>query len=336
MTNIEDEYLEDILGGSSTSDDEHYLRFYEPELPEEALTNQEYNDQRIDGLKRKMVEQRMEFRASRKRMKKMHEDEVQNLKNKIKKLKERVECPVCLQVPRSGPVSVCPNGHVVCKDCRRYSCPTCRTPVGEGKSLLALTVIENFDHDCQFEECKQCLPLWEVEQHEQVCPERTVTCPDVDCRVKLPLSGLVSHLSRSDFCCYDVFPTVLAAGHDWVRKNLIDLALGWAMSSYSFDGQTFTVIPSKSDGQYYFALVMFGTRAECGKYKVEMVAHQLGTEATASAVSFSFCGNPASIDDGKDEHAFFGISGKSMKRLLSADDEQYIDQFHMSFKITKK
>lgn len=32
----------------------------------------------------------------------------------VKKLKDKVECPVCFDIPKKAPVPVCPNGHVVC------------------------------------------------------------------------------------------------------------------------------------------------------------------------------------------------------------------------------
>ena len=32
----------------------------------------------------------------------------------VKKLRDKVECPVCFDIPKKAPVPVCPNGHVVC------------------------------------------------------------------------------------------------------------------------------------------------------------------------------------------------------------------------------
>ena len=55
------------------------------------------------------------------------------------KLRDQVECPVCLEVPTSGPVHVCPNGHFVCSKCKGANCPTCRSRMGSGKSLLAVS-----------------------------------------------------------------------------------------------------------------------------------------------------------------------------------------------------
>ena len=38
--------------------------------------------------------------------------------NKLMRLaRERLECPVCLVVPRMGPVPSCPSGHLTCSPC---------------------------------------------------------------------------------------------------------------------------------------------------------------------------------------------------------------------------
>jgi hypothetical protein len=249
----------DSIGGSTTSDDEYYLSFTQDELPEEALTNQEFYEQRMEGLKRKMAEQRMEFRASRKRMKMMHEEEVQLMKRKIEKITEKVECPVCLGVPRSGPIHICPNGHFVCKDCKRGSCPTCRSHMGQGKSLLAVTVIENIEHCCKFDDCEYSSPLAELDEHEKLCSQRTVSCPDGDCVAEIALSKLVYHLLED--CFADAIPAFLNAAHNNDRKNYLigenevdNADISWHASLYSFDGQDFAVFPTKSDGQYFFGI----------------------------------------------------------------------------------
>merc|ERR1719234_3124619 len=69
------------------------------------------------------------------------------------KLRQLVECPVCLFMPREGPVPCCVKGHLVCSPCLdrckekgRLDCPTCEEPMG--KSLLALAVIEEIQHEC--------------------------------------------------------------------------------------------------------------------------------------------------------------------------------------------
>ena len=62
----------------------------------------------------------------------------------VEKLLKLVECPVCLTIPRKGPVPCCTQGHFVClkqlREKGRLGCPTCRELMREGKSLLALRV----------------------------------------------------------------------------------------------------------------------------------------------------------------------------------------------------
>merc|ERR1719154_219774 len=80
----------------------------------------------------------------------------------LDQMKDKVECPVCMEVPRSGPVPVCPNGHFVCKKCKTGACPTCRVPMGNNKSLLAGIVIDNIKHGCRFIKCEKSYAIDKV------------------------------------------------------------------------------------------------------------------------------------------------------------------------------
>merc|ERR1740137_130425 len=113
----------------------------------------------------------------------MHDNTLEKLKERLDNLKDTVECPVCLEIPRKGPVFVCPNGHFVCKRCKAEakSCPTCRDPMGDGKSLLAVSVIEIIDHKCKFVECEELFAVDKLEAHEKVCKHRMVKCPHRTC-----------------------------------------------------------------------------------------------------------------------------------------------------------
>ena len=46
------------------------------------------------------------------------QEELKAEKKKIDDMKKQIECPVCLEVPRTGPVFVYPNGHFVCEQCK--------------------------------------------------------------------------------------------------------------------------------------------------------------------------------------------------------------------------
>jgi len=316
-------------------------------------------EQEIGQLKRKMMKQQLEFKESTKRMKKQHEEMVGVLRKKaddavqckndfilehfqlIDKLTDKIECPVCFEVPRSGPLPVCPNGHLVCSTCKRGKCPSCRANMGQGKSLLALTIIESINHKCKFDDCTETFCLNSLETHEKICSHRTVMCPDLDCIVNIPLARLVEHLMSSPNCCADTAPIHLTASPiSKDRKNFVVgqdgnllATMGWPMHLYSFDGQNFVVFPTKYNGQYFFMLVMFATRAKCDQYKMEVTVHEYSTEASESEASFTFRGNPLSIDQNKAEMKIYGMSEVFMRQILKMDDEQ---SFNISFKISRK
>ena len=88
-----------------------------------------------------------------------------------KELEDRVKCPVCLEMPSSGPIFTCPRGHCICKSCFQginSSCPVCRTKmVNKATSLLAVTVIEQIEHRCRNQGwgCSARLALPQVERN---------------------------------------------------------------------------------------------------------------------------------------------------------------------------
>ena len=61
-------------------------------------------------------------------------------------LKEVLECPVCLRIPRCAPVFQCERGHVVCNEChpKLVTCPVCRLPLGKTRSLISEKVLSRY------------------------------------------------------------------------------------------------------------------------------------------------------------------------------------------------
>ena len=78
------------------------------------------------------------------------------LEEELKAEKKKID--VCHEVPRTGPIFACPNGHLVCEKCKRESCPTCRAVMGDYRSLLTVAVIERILHDCKNNECDDKFP----------------------------------------------------------------------------------------------------------------------------------------------------------------------------------
>ena len=127
----------------------------------------------------------------------------------LEDLREHVECPVCFEVPRVGPMYACPNGHHVCQKCKREACPICRAVMGNNKSLLAVEIIENILHKCKFVKCEDKFPLgYELSGHERTCKHRIVSCSAGGCDEKFALSDLSQHFGRK-ICCSMAEPTVV-------------------------------------------------------------------------------------------------------------------------------
>jgi len=263
-----------------------------------------------------------------------HENEVKILKNRIDelekqhmdmvdKLKDKIECPVCMEIPRKGPLPVCPNGHFVCPQCKKESCPTCRSNMGNNKSILAGTIIDNIEHKCKFEDCDESFRLPDLDKHEETCPHRIVSCPHPSCNMKVSLSKLRSHLLDKSSCQNNNCLVNLTNNDDYknsyeITRDFERPSITWGLKIFDFEDMEFVFYPQKHEGRFYFVIVMLGSDLQCSKYRVELELHEYSCNDSSDGkgISFKFCGNPTSIDFEKNKLDSFGISEKSMKRLM--------------------
>jgi len=79
-------------------------------------------------------------------------EEVKKGKQVLEELQMLVECPVCMTTPKEGPMPSCPAGHLTCSPCLevmrkkgKKTCPSCRGPLGKGKSLLSSAIIKTVE-----------------------------------------------------------------------------------------------------------------------------------------------------------------------------------------------
>ena len=122
----------------------------------------------------------------------------------VSKLEERLRCPVCLEVPTTGPVYNCLYGHSVCSSCYtgyNSDCPQCRVKMYNITSLLAATVIDNIDHTCQHEGCGERFPADLLCIHHDQCNFRLVKCPALKCGDRMPFNSILDHLSNDCSHC---------------------------------------------------------------------------------------------------------------------------------------
>ena len=115
-------------------------------------------------------------------------------------MREDLECPVCLKIPRSTPIYQCDKGHIHCKTChpRLRKCPICRAAIGDTRSLMTEKVISRLPTRCVFEEngCNvpEDLPP-EMTQHEKGCYYRTVKCTVKNCKDTFVVSEVLKHFA---------------------------------------------------------------------------------------------------------------------------------------------
>ena len=221
----------------------------------------------------------------------------------VKKLRDKVECPVCFEVPRSAPVPVCPNGHVVCHTCVRETCPTCRIRMQQGTSTLAVTVIENIEHFCEFENCGLSLPLSELTRHQARCDQRPVKCPGHDCSSRLALSSLVNHVVS---CCVEraelreyVLPHKFSYMMNEDLKNLSEESqnFNWKLEGVRFDNNVFflKVTRKARSGRWFFYVQLVGCEEECLSYTAEITVFR-PDKGPGGKPSMKYSGDVCPID----------------------------------------
>jgi len=293
------------------------------------------------ALKRKLEEKERDLQEKERNLEEK-EDELGMSKSKLtkldtlmKKVKEKIECPVCLDIPRKSPVPVCPNGHFVCEKCKTDSCPSCRVGMGQGKSLLAATILEHIDHQCNFTDCDQSFPTGDLVEHEAICPHRTVTCPRSKCNVSVSLAKLADHLINSPSCCSQ---TMNSLHTQWNRcsykcKEGFCENSFWHLKLVRYSGKSFAVYPIKNNGQYYFLILMLDCEDECTKFKFEMIIHEKGSDPLESENVVKFQGSPLSVDSKEEERNIYGVNNQLMNRIFKNLE---LKEFSLSFKLTKR
>jgi len=253
------------------------------------------------------------------------EEELKLERGKVDNLKKMVECPICLDVPRKGPIFMCPNGHFLCEKCRQENCPTCRKIMGDNKSILAVAVIENILHDCKFAECKQKFPLDKIEDHEKICKHRIVSCPYYSyCTEKVPLPKLLNHLETK--CSFDKTPVVIesSAECDFGLRDISSISkakIHWKVGTYSYQGYNFAICAEKSDDHYHFNVVMFETAEVCSGFDIEIEVYAQNTSPTKRH-SAKVCCSPCSIDQTKTELKKLGLTVHhlAMEKMVMKED----------------
>jgi hypothetical protein len=265
-------------------------------------------------------------------------DELDSSKSKYQKLvstiEDKVECPICLAVPKKAPIYACPKGHLICQTCCRATCPVCSASMQSGgTSLLALAVIEKIPHHCDFQEhgCTFLCSLEELSNHQDECQYRTVKCPFQYCEVQVPLISLIDHSkqNRGGHRAVPFFPSPHKMSVSLNVLNDQDLS-SRQKQNYSVpplgivvDEQHFflKIIHDGIKGVLNFYVMMAGGKTECKDYSVTIKVFNEGLgEDGRHSVRFTGDICPIDIDSVStaiDSGYCLSLSDSQMKNIFS-------------------
>ena len=203
--------------------------------------------------------------------------------------------PSCLAFLRLGDALYCSliSNHSQGKP---GNCPTCRVPMGQGRSLLALTVVKNAQHECGHQGCHVKLKIHQIKDHEEKCIWRLILCPGKGtfCTARVPLSTLLNHVQTCIDCKW---PPKQVNREGTLIENKIGmdrvggLNANWPTTVLQLEGGFFFFVRcAKKDGNYVVDVVMKGSQEDCEDFMVE--ASLLNVESGKSVMKASFQPRP--------------------------------------------
>jgi len=292
----------------------------------------------VNTTKRKYED--LEIEKIIKENKKMKQD-AEDLREKnealVRELEERVRCPVCLDIPLTSPIHSCPAGHCLCSSCyqgKASTCPVCRVKMGANTSLLAMSIIQNINHQCRFEECTVKIPLKDFEKHKTTCSFRLVTCPSVVCRKGVGYSKVADHVLEE---CEYSFVQEHKSYHNPIGSSVVK---EYCIRNEHLPTKTFHVMGFFWSGKYFFFtnvktegfnrnmyVQMLGTKEECSKYRVAITLRNIDTDENISYTSQPF---PMEMEEEDKKEGGLTISERLMKKLVSPKKgKEEFSKFHI-------
>jgi len=282
------------------------------------------NKNRVSAMKKMKTIRRLQSKI---RDVKKVEEALKSEKKKFENIvKKQVQCPVCYDVPRKGPIFACPNGHLVCQNCKRGQCPICRVKIGNNKSIVAVALIENILHDCKFDGCGEEHTLDMIENHEKYCHHRTVTCPFVHCNQTIKLTNIKDHLGPESRCCAPWLTREIGveSGSFFVEtfrlryQDLNSKDNCWPMVMFHRLGAWFALCIVRSGGYYHFTVVMFESAEVCSAINMEIEVYEKRSSQSPDRESAKLRCKPCSIDESKSDMIHLGLSvhHKVMEKMI--------------------
>merc|ERR1712192_183628 len=299
----------------------------------------EEEETKFEEEKTKFEEEITKEEEDRRRVK----EEIGKLEGKMFELRKLVECPVCLMTPREGPVPCCPQGHLICVPCLsklkglgRVNCPTCRGPMGQGKSRLAFAVAEQVQDECRqcrHQGCTRLPPFDQIEQHEGGCDWRLIACPSNHCRAMIPFCRVETHAQEcaqvrwppsrisEEGVFYTSTKKKLAATERWCPLAIT------GTGALQFKGFIFFLNKKSNGGNFTVDVVMKGSKENCKGFMIEASIIKSGKSDIATKATFP----PRPLEKDYKEGYCLSVPEEVMSGLweYSAEEDQYTFSLHV-------
>ena len=290
-----------------------------PEVPDpvDSDTCEKSGSELLDSIK----ELKSKLAATEAELQKMnHEKDItmEKYTNLTCLLRSSLECPVCLEVPLTGPFPQCKNGHLVCANCKRTACPICRVEMAEEKNLLAAKLLDKLEHICKHKGCNESFSRDDLEVHMKACSYRKIKCPapSEDCGVEVPFCHLLDHILNecdgSDNKSYldgkvglvKTLPIVESFKYD------MDGNFEYEGRAYQWQERFFYTTAEKGDGgALVFNILYLGEKSECDDITVEITMTKCGEENSFGKPknSVKLVGQPLLVDLAENERKKNGL-----------------------------
>ena len=229
-------------------------------------------------------------------------NDTNRLTHKETNLKKELECPICNDCPRQGPIHNCKSGHLLCNECHdnlkeikkgnkdnTVKCPLCKEPF-MGRSLLAENIINGILQDtptaCKYTTmgCTKIETMKQIWKHEQSeCTFRTITCPG--CKEKGAINSIILIHTQKSHCAnveiIDKWPAthsepILDMSHpsnsvfkEDIHDNVWPPTMLLQRHDLSF--LPYLYITRQPTGLWYFAIKGIGTQEIRNKYHVTII-----------------------------------------------------------------
>ena len=122
---------------------------------------------------------------------------------------EAFECPVCMELPRGGPIKGCRNGHIICQTCHQKmeKCPICAEKDITCRNLIAEntldTLLTNMTIECKHQPCQITQTFRTIKLHEDLCRNRIIPCLGAEkgCTWTGPITRAIKHINEKQCAC---------------------------------------------------------------------------------------------------------------------------------------